>query len=218
MNSGIKREANEGPSSVKPEGKKIKTEKSTAVEGDAQTNQRVVKVQLELEDRSVRDNDDDDEESQQVYVDMEDANECMQLEFPAYGGQGDDSCLRTGRARVLVDGSVIGWIGFNLIDRVLIADGECSDMLEVCDAQSADLCDLALKFFEDDGSVKGHLAEEVSEEASFAYFLYINEIKLDPPYGRTATEENVAVAADAIDKFVRSPAFNNGEVTVTLAM
>jgi hypothetical protein len=217
MSTGVKREVDEGSVNAQLEGKKPKTEELAVVKNEGQsTSVSRVKVQLQLDDDLY--DDDDEDGAKHKYVDMENEEECAELKFANYGWKDNYSCCRMGRARVQLDGSVIGWIRFNLINRALIVDRVCPDMVEVCDAESAELYDLALKFFDDDGFLKGPLAKKVSEEANFDYFLYIREIELKAPYSRTATEENVAVAADAIDKFVRSPAFNNGEMTVTLAM
>lgn len=219
---GTKRRAGNGSRSTAVD-KKIKAEDAGAgnvvnTEVDEEVKRTpTIRVELRLNTSDRYDSDSGDEKEPE-YVDMEDEEKCSRLRPLNYGTKREYSCTRQGSARVLVDEVNIGSITFYLIDRAKIADGFCPEMVEVCDAETGELYDLALKYFEEDGSLKNILARRVGEMANYDYFLYIDQIDLKSPYDRLASDDNVSVAAGAIDKFVRSPAFNTNVVTATLAM
>jgi hypothetical protein len=193
-------------------------EKRAEQDGAMSALQNRVKVELKF-NQSDKYDDDDDLEKEHEYVDMADVEKCADLEFMNYGYEGYYSCTRNGTARVSLDGVNIGEITFTIIDREPISYGLYPPMAVVCD-EASDLFDVAFHHFKDNGRLKSTLNKKLTDDANQGFFVYISTIELRPPYDRTATEENVAIAAMAIYKFMDSRAFCNLDsgVLVTLFM
>jgi hypothetical protein len=212
MSANLKREATDVLSGSEAE-KKLK------VEGPSPPSHGV-KVELKLNRTDTYEGDEFEPGKEHEYVDMADLEKCDSLEFMNYGYEGAFKCTRVGSARVSLDGVNIGEISFTLIDRERIYFGQSPPMVVVCDAETSDLYDVAFHHFDEKGRSKGALKKKLTAEANEAFFVYINAVTLKAPYDRTATEENMGVAAEAIRKFTDSRAFCNldGEVVVTLFM
>ena len=153
------------------------------------------------------------------YVNVEDEEEAEEICFSNLGGKycsDYTDCHRNCQVRVLYDGNVIGSILLSIINRDLLGG---LNIFEPCDAQSAEMCSIAEAFFKPDGELRGALQKRCTGHmANIGCFMYIKEIKLDPPYNREADETNMLVAAEAIGKLVNSAVFDTEEMNVTLAM
>lgn len=149
-----------------------------------------------------------DENNGGLFIDVSDEAGCDQFEFENFGWEGDYECVRKCNARVLLDDRKIGNIEFTLICRDNFGlGGNSLTFWDACDADSAELEQIATKFFEPDGTLKKALSKRLDDPHGMAHcgaFMYINEINLEAPYDRTANDEGVEVAAQAIDKLIHA--------------
>lgn len=214
--------------------KKVKTKPVVA---EVQVKKEAPMISVEVRVWKDRDDSDYEEfdipEEDVVYVDVKNTRMGEETEgllpyvltFNQLGCGGDYPCCRKGTARVKMNGSVIGTINYTLINRDELGGGGV-DFCEVCDAESAELELVASLFFKPRGY--GELTkkfckamvdnEDEISMPNLGVFVYINSIKMDEPYGRDCAEENVTVAATALDLFFSSSAFFADELTATLAM
>lgn len=157
--------------------------------------------------------DSDDDDSNRIYIGSLD--EDMEIDFAEFGGvcEYEEFCRR-GSAKVYLDDKEIGSFVFQLISRDPL--GGCLSFWEVCDAQSADLDQIAGELFEEGGKLKGVLEREcVSEESSSGGFMYIESFSIEEP----ALYDKDSIACAAIEKFCNSEVLHSIEnVPVTLAM
>ena len=157
-----------------------------------------------------------DDEKKYLYIDVDDENEDEEFLFKDLGYQGEYSCTRECKARVLLDNEIIGFIEFVLINRDELYD----DMEVPCDSLSDELYQISQNYFKPDGSLKGTLKKLCKHDMSHSgSFMYISKIDLKKPYDRVAEGDNVYVGAAAITKLINSTLlFKAEDIMYTLAM
>lgn len=156
-----------------------------------------------------------DDKKKYLYIDVDDENEDEEFLFKDLGYQGEYSCTRECRARVLLDNEIIGFIQFVLINRDELYD----DMEVPCESLSDELYQISQKYFKPDGSLKGTLKKLCKHDMShLGSFMYISKIDLKKPYDRVVLD-NLYVGAAAITKLINSTLLLKAEdIMYTLAM
>lgn len=190
--------------------KKVKTEPVSGV------------IKVELQYFSDAHDDDDENEDNKEFIDVDDEEGSLRFDFENFGWSTDyPDSLRNGLARISLDGNKIGTLSYSLLNRDGLGYG--LSFWELCDSESAELEQIAAKFFLADGSLKTTLLRHLSSQSKQAMsnmgsFLYIKSVNLHAPYDRTSSVENSVIVGKVIEKFVFASAFYNDDVTTTLAM
>lgn len=205
--------------------RKVAADGGSAVEKKVKKSEEIDQiVKVELRFFTPATNDSDFDECNGVYIDAGDTEGGETFKFENMGWEGDYGCTRKGYARILLGDRKIGSIYYTLINRDDLSYPAGISFWEACDAESAELEQIASKFFKLDGSLKKDLSKHLKDcadstgMAHLGVFMYITKIELEAPYDRTASEENVYVGAQAISKLLNACAMNNENLTTTLAM
>ena len=198
--------------------KSLKREREVKEEAAPATESTADKVRVELEMckpvTTINESGESCESDVKYYVDVND-DSGQEIPFQHFGYEGYSRCVRIVAAKVSLGDEIIGKIRFVLLNRSFGLPFEI-----VCDCESRDMSDIAQRFFKSNGDLKGKLKKLCKNDCTnFGTFMYIKTIDLQAPYDKYAMDENVAVAAEAINLLVNSSVLIEQEsVGLTLIM